>query len=546
MFLPDPCDVPLCSCLDAKDLVNYSQACKDTRRSAAAYGRMAFQIRHSLSTFMAEKDVRPFRDVMRRTGTVITGSVAIHFFARTPVDDDDLNLVIEWKHSKDLFSFIQSLGYVYVPRPTQEKSTVSAVNYAYLRYTHRDQYLGALPNTVLDVLPFARGTTFIRVMIANFSAMDTILSFHSTPTMNAITFRAAYSLYPCNTFTRSVGVCFRQNLHVDMYKRRGWTMEGSASERTRAQHGEEVNAPIRFVGDANTWTIDLDDRPSLFLDTFMYNSWELRWTGRCNGWIMPRIESASYIGDDWWLQNRTFADCDLLGAFMRKLMDNQPRFVRQTDEDVLKSVLDSAKEMLFVYRPPCATDTLFLPGWDPEEESQATEQNSATPSAAPAAADGVFAHKVFHAGSNSPRASKALDDDIVRDALNNLTLGASVLSDPDLVSGLTSDNIVVEPEHTHDDGLAPAKVPSDAGDFDQDSVGARSDDSCSINDIGVSFVDGRDHSAAHSGDDASPDYDVEYASERDDLLFDSDDTQSSWSAFSLSNDQPPLKRMRTQ
>ena len=78
--------------------------------------------------------------------------------------------------------------------------------------------------------------------------------------MNAITFRAAYSLYPRNAFIRSVGVCFRHNNHVDTYKRRGWTMESSASGRLRRELGEEVNAPIRFVGDINTWTIDLDDR----------------------------------------------------------------------------------------------------------------------------------------------------------------------------------------------------------------------------------------------------------------------------------------------
>ena len=81
--------------MDTKDLISYSQASRDTRRSAATYGRQAFQIRHSLVKFMAEDDVRSFREVMRRTGTVITGSVVVHFFARTSVGDADLDLVVD-------------------------------------------------------------------------------------------------------------------------------------------------------------------------------------------------------------------------------------------------------------------------------------------------------------------------------------------------------------------------------------------------------------------------------------------------------------------
>ncbi|KAL1671598.1 hypothetical protein EV122DRAFT_226302, partial [Schizophyllum commune] len=538
---PDPCDVPLCSCLDTKDLISYSQASRDTRRSAATYGRQAFQIRHSLVKFMAEDDVRSFREVMRRTGTVITGSVVVHFFARTSVGDADLDLVVEWSHSAELFAFIRTLGYAYAPRPTQENSTVSAVKYARLRYTFRDQYLSALPNTILDVLSFVRGSTVIRVIIPDFSAMDTILSFHSTPTMNAITFRAAYSLYPRNTFIRSVGVCFRHNNHVDTYKRRGWTMESSASGRLRRELGEEVNAPIRFVGNINTWTIDLDDRPSRFLDTFLFNSWELRWAGRCNWWIMPRIESASYIGNNWWPQNRTFADCDLLGAFMLELMRNQPRFIRQTDEDVLRSILLSARDMLFVFRPPCVTDTTFMPEWDPEDEPQ--DANTTSPQTGVAAEPAAEGPSLAAANTDSPRASKPGDDDVVHDALNALTIGDSSTSPPPTDGSSNSEASITNAEYIPEDGLAGADASSEAGGSLDGSIGAGSDEHSSTQQNRLLGLDGSFYSGAHTGDNAYDDAD--YVSDQDDILYDSDDTQSSWSVSSLSDDQPPLKRMRT-
>lgn len=72
-------------------------------------------------------------------------------------------------------------------------------------------------------------------------------------------------------------------------------------------------------------------------------------------------------------------------------------------------------------------------------------------------------------------------------------------------------------------------------------------------------LDGSFYSGAHTGDNAYDDAD--YVSDQDDvrpsssffhlmltyiqILYDSDDTQSSWSVSSLSDDQPPLKRMRT-
>ena len=128
---------------------------------------------------MNKDSIPAFRNILRRTGTLISGSVALHYFACTPVGASDLDLYTEGHHADKLFAFVQSLGYVYHPRDSQEKNINDALHRAVNLFAVRDD---AIYNqrAILDAFSFIRPGAVVQVMIAAESAIDTILDFHSS------------------------------------------------------------------------------------------------------------------------------------------------------------------------------------------------------------------------------------------------------------------------------------------------------------------------------------------------------------------------------
>ncbi|KAL1711811.1 hypothetical protein EV715DRAFT_297672 [Schizophyllum commune] len=359
---PGTCDVPLCSFLNQADMISYSLVCKNALRAVRSYNAIAYRLCHSLAKFMSENEVLAFRETMRQTGTLISGSVAIHYFARTPVGDSDLDLYTEGRHARQLFDFILGLGYTYRPRRSQEIDLDSSLIRARNLFAVRDDAIYD-QRAILDAFSFVRGDAIIQVMIAVESAIDTILDFHSTPVMNFISFRSAYSLFPGNTFMKNAGIRFIDEYDdnpIEKYTARGWRFTGTTHINTLARMGEEICAPVRFVGDRYTWIIDLDDSASFVVDPVLFNSWELTWTYRASELIHPEIRRFSYIGPNAWSQSRVFANDQLLSRFTditTGLGDGD------SDHDALTMVLKSAACTLFHREPPSATDVGFYRRW---------------------------------------------------------------------------------------------------------------------------------------------------------------------------------------
>ncbi|KAI4294019.1 hypothetical protein K525DRAFT_213688, partial [Schizophyllum commune Loenen D] len=364
---PDTCDDPICSCLSQPDLVAYALVCKDTHRAVKAYSSRAYRLRHMLLKFMDKGSVLAFRNMLRRTGTVISGSVALHYFARTPVGDSDLDLYTEGHLAGQVFAFIQSLGYAYSPRDSQDSDINDTLRRAVNLFAVRDD---AIYNqrAVLDAFSFVRGEAVIQVMIVAESAIDTILDFHSTTVMNFITYRSAYSLYPYNTFIRMNGVRFIDDHGdgpIEKYKERGWRMSATITKAQRDKMGKEIVAPTRYVGDNRTWIIDLDMSAPLYPDPILFNSWHMHWTYRPGVWIMPEIRRLMYVGPLSWTQNRVFSDNHLLRDFVEKTTaQGADAYVHLFSvEDVLRTVLRSGQYRLFTRVPPSVSDTRFISNW---------------------------------------------------------------------------------------------------------------------------------------------------------------------------------------
>ncbi|KAL1736319.1 hypothetical protein EV714DRAFT_267155 [Schizophyllum commune] len=363
MFLPDTCDDPICSCLEQKDLLNYSLVCKDTLRAVRAYSSCAFRLCHSLRKFMSEESVMAFRSVMRRTGTVISGSVAIHYFARTSVGDSDLDLYTEGRHARELFDFIHHLGYVYKPRESQEKALDDALIRAVNQFAVRDEAIYN-QSAILDAFSFIRGPAIIQVMVVFESAVDAILDFHSTVVMNVITFRSAHSFFPYNTFINKTGVRFINDVEdgpIQKYTQQGWRLRRTVTTTMFEHMGMEMSGAVRYVGDPSTWTIDLDKTSAVLPDPILFNSWQMHWTMRPGVLTMPEIRRLLYVGPRRWSQSRVFATSDLVKSFTKLTMDK--RSEGHTDDEVLSFVIESAKYSLFQNVPPSATDTAFYDDW---------------------------------------------------------------------------------------------------------------------------------------------------------------------------------------
>ncbi|KAL1750606.1 hypothetical protein FB107DRAFT_223578 [Schizophyllum commune] len=360
---PDTCDDLICSCLEQKELLSYSLVCKDTLRAVRAYSSCAFRLCHSLRKFMSEQDVMAFRNVMRRTGTVISGSIAIHYFARTSVGNSDLDLYTEGRHARELFDFIHRLGYVYKPRESQEKLLDDALIRAVNQFAVRDETIYN-QSAILDAFSFIRSSAVIQVMVVFESAVDAVLDFHSTVIMNVITFRSAHSFFPYNTFIHKTGVRFINDVEdgpIEKYTRQGWRLRRTVTTAMFEHMGREMSGTVRYVGDSSTWTVDLDKTSAILPDPILFNSWQMHWTGRPGVLTMPEIRRLLYVGPRCWSQSRVFATSDLVKSFTKLTISR--RSEGHADNEVLSFVMESAKYSLFQNEPPSATDAAFFDGW---------------------------------------------------------------------------------------------------------------------------------------------------------------------------------------
>lgn len=96
----------------------------------ATYANVAFKFHHCLAKFMKEGEAGEIREVMKRTYTIISGSVALQFFTREPIPGCDLDLYADRFFALDVFSFVVGLGYTWKPRPAQARSMEVALTRA--------------------------------------------------------------------------------------------------------------------------------------------------------------------------------------------------------------------------------------------------------------------------------------------------------------------------------------------------------------------------------------------------------------------------------
>ncbi|TRM60861.1 hypothetical protein BD626DRAFT_406670 [Schizophyllum amplum] len=268
---PDSCDDLLCSCLETVDLLRYALVCRDTHRTVMSYRTRAFDIRHTLRAFFSDPEIIQLRETLGLTGAVISGSVAVQFFDRCRFAHCDLDLYVERHAVRQLFAFLVGVGYTYRPKPFQPPTIQDILRPggALRRNTGEDtgddtEYDGL---SICGVFNFRRPSypdAVVQVLVAKHTVVDVLLGFHSTVVMNVITHRAAYSLYPRDTFIHRVGwqshdaqggVAYGG---IQKYRRRGWNIQEIDSDLAYDVRGRAATSAYRVAGDDLCWIIPFD------------------------------------------------------------------------------------------------------------------------------------------------------------------------------------------------------------------------------------------------------------------------------------------------
>ncbi|PCH44988.1 hypothetical protein WOLCODRAFT_91093 [Wolfiporia cocos MD-104 SS10] len=173
----------ICERLTPVSLIRMRRVSRTTYQAVQDFSYRAFDVNRRLSRFFS--DPFAFRSLQARTATLISGSFALQFFDRTFYPEADLDLVAA------VYTFVR-------PSDDNESQKVK-----------------------------------LQVIVPTVSPFECVITFHSTCVMNAISYNAAYSLYPYATFEQRQSLATnpkdRKRAAFRKYAARGWKILSSLS-----------------------------------------------------------------------------------------------------------------------------------------------------------------------------------------------------------------------------------------------------------------------------------------------------------------------------
>lgn len=143
--------------------------------------RRAYDVHRLLGRFFA--DPLDFRSLQARTGTVISGSVALQFFSRAHYPSADLDLYLHMRHRKEVGLWVVEQGYDFVPAAHQPKCFVTAVKeapYLFPEAVYTLPGIAAIFTFVKTPNGGRAEPTKVQLIIATNSPMEVVLGFHSS------------------------------------------------------------------------------------------------------------------------------------------------------------------------------------------------------------------------------------------------------------------------------------------------------------------------------------------------------------------------------
>ena len=168
------------SCLDAFDLIQFSQTCREAYHRVDSYRNSAHNIYKTLSRYFTHDQIEQFRRLQSTTGTLVSGSTALTFFDRTRYEGSDLDIYVQLGYSTQVALFLRDIaGYTFGPRPSQFEDLEASLTSVAERHAQfrGDDY--ALEG-IADIYDFFRDGKKVQLMVAFNSPLEIILAFHTS------------------------------------------------------------------------------------------------------------------------------------------------------------------------------------------------------------------------------------------------------------------------------------------------------------------------------------------------------------------------------
>ncbi|KAH9856400.1 hypothetical protein C2E23DRAFT_698176, partial [Lenzites betulinus] len=209
------------------------------------------------------RDVLSFRSLQARTGTLIAGRSALHFFDRSKLPGDPLDVFVYFHRRREVVDWFLEVGFKFIPSYNQPND---------LDFYIADVIVEERPSNppgVCGILLFqleGSPDVTVRLFVAARSPMEIVLCSHSTCMVNVISYEKAYCLFPRATLHDHHSLLMNHEDHyagraldIAELEEQGFTMSDELEPIELAfAHGTSgFVLGWRWIDDSATWIIKL-------------------------------------------------------------------------------------------------------------------------------------------------------------------------------------------------------------------------------------------------------------------------------------------------
>ncbi|KAJ3817032.1 hypothetical protein F5880DRAFT_1493540 [Lentinula raphanica] len=306
------------SFLGHNDLDSLSQTCFTGLYAVKSFRQSAMKIEKILLRFFRNlEELGEFQSMQQgKTGTIVSGSVALQFFRRKVYDESDLDTYCMLLKCLDMGRWYEHIGYEY--KPVKKQRSRYEDDYERVLNNEGMSQINVEGNDGDDIRGAERYRSIDIAEVWNFERSDgrriqlvatrilpeaIVLGFHSTCVMNLITHKAAYSLFPRTTFKRKTTILVnargqllqKYEQAVQKYRHRGFRVKSHAPLNSAIEDEFGFVVP-RWIGDRSTWVhrIEYFGHGELPKDNTGRVGWDIVSIGRRNYMEYEQL----FTGDD--------------------------------------------------------------------------------------------------------------------------------------------------------------------------------------------------------------------------------------------------------
>lgn len=159
-------------------LARLAKTSRGFRTAIKAYLRSQFNPHVLLSRFSL--NVTAFQSLQAQTGTLISGSIALNFFQRTPRDWDPLDIFVYFQHRTRVARWLVDSGYSFIPFVTQSPDLDFAVTEGVLREGEQTAYQFGICGVLMFQTAREDRQATIRMFVAYQTPVEAILRASSS------------------------------------------------------------------------------------------------------------------------------------------------------------------------------------------------------------------------------------------------------------------------------------------------------------------------------------------------------------------------------